>query len=105
MPSGTRGTLAVSILLILVWLLVFANDRHSDASPGARTFDIYCSKCHLPGSREALGSDLQHIMAPGHLRERDVRRIIIDGKNIMRTFGRRLSKKQIEQLIQYLKQL
>ena len=88
MRSGTRGALAVSIVLILVWRLVLVYYRHGDASTGAATFNIYCSKCHVPDSREALGSDLRHIMAPGHLRESDVRKIIIDGKDPAQPGGR-----------------
>jgi mono/diheme cytochrome c family protein len=95
----------VSILVVLVGQLVLAHGRHRDASSGARTFEIYCSKCHVPGSREAVGSDLHHIVAHGHLRESEVRKIIIDGRNTMPPFGRRLDKEQIQQLIQYLKQL
>jgi len=94
------------ILAILVLMEVaYAQTASRSSRSGAQLFKVYCAKCHSMDGSRSLGPSLHHSMASKRLDETQMRHIILDGKNTMPPFGRRLTSKELDKLIEYMKNL
>src|SRR5690242_772767 len=98
-----------SISIVAVALLashvLSAQTTSRSSRTGAQLFRVYCQKCHSTDATKSLAPSLYHAMSPKGLSESQMRRIISDGKNTMPPFNRRLTAKELDRLIEYLKTL
>jgi mono/diheme cytochrome c family protein len=75
------------------------------ATPGQKIYLARCSGCHKPTGTSATGPGLRGILKSGRHPEAEVRKIIMDGKEMMPAFRGRLTPKDLDDLIEYLKTL
>jgi len=111
MKRVVRSTslIAFSVLLAGVWLLMPAyQTRAKEASP---TFDGKCAMCH--GKDGSGNTPMGKNMKVPDLRSKAVQAksdaelhdVIAKGKGIMPQYGNQLSKQQIHELVEYIRQL
>ena len=94
------------ILAILVLIdVMYAQTAPRSARSGAQLFKVYCAKCHSIDGSRSLGPSLHRSLTSKRFDERLMRHIILDGKNTMPPFGRRLTSKELDKLIEYMKTL
>lgn len=91
------------VLFGLMALSLCAHAVQSSVQAGRDLFETYCSTCHTTNSRTTIGPGLRHVMKKRT--ERYVRGQITNGKNAMPAFKDQLSKKEMNDLIQFLKTL
>ena len=87
--------------LMAVSLCAYA--AQASAQTGKDLFETYCSTCHFTTGKANIGPGLRRVMK--RRTERYVRGQITNGKNAMPPFKDQLSKKEIDDLIQFLKTL
>src|SRR5947209_12911812 len=90
-------------LVLLILFPSYSYGTQSSASSGKDLFESYCSTCHSTGDKSAIGPGLQHVMK--RRTELYVRKQILNGKNAMPAFKDQLKKKEINELIKFLKTL
>ena len=94
------------ILAILVVIEVaYGQTATRSSRSGAQLFKVYCAKCHSMDGSRSLGPSLHQSMTSKRFDETEMRHIILDGKNTMPPFGRRLTAKELDKLIEYMKTL
>ena len=94
------------ILAILVLMEVaYAQTASRSSRSGAQLFKVYCAKCHSLDRSRSLGPSLHQSMTSKRFDETQMRHIILAGKNTMPPFGRRLTGKELDKLIEYMKTL
>ena len=85
--------------------LLYAQSPSRSSRSGAQLFRVYCQKCHSTDASKSLAPSLHHAMNSKGLSQSQMRRIISEGKNTMPPFNRRLTAKELDRLIEYLKTL
>lgn len=94
------------VALALFGLLALdAQSTSGSSRSGAQLFRVYCQKCHSTDGTKSLAPSLYHAMRSTGFSESQMRKIISDGKNTMPPFHRRLTEKELDKLIEYLKTL
>ena len=68
-------------------------------------FQVYCQKCHSKDASKSLAPSLYHAMSSKRFGETQMQQIIMNGKNTMPPFRRRLTSDELDRLIEYLKTL
>jgi len=76
-----------------------------ETSHGKRIFHDRCQSCHTTSADRTVGPGLKGILKSGRLSEDAVRRTIKEGKDLMPPFDTRLSAKELNDLIKYLRTL
>jgi len=82
-----------------------AQSTSRNSRSGAQLFRVYCQKCHSTDASKSLAPSLYHAMSSKGFSESQMRKIISDGKNTMPPFSRRITAKELDKLIEYLKTL
>ena len=70
---------------------------------GAELFKVYCLKCHTTSRNYSIGPNLWHVMHSGRMTEQQFREVVMKGRNTMPAFERRLTGKELDRLVAYLK--
>jgi protein-S-isoprenylcysteine O-methyltransferase Ste14/cytochrome c5 len=101
-----------SLRHISLWVcaLTFVGGSRAEAPyehthTGAEIFRVRCANCHATGSQTMIGPGLHGILESGRFPESEVRDIVKNGRKSMPPLGDKLSDRDLEQLIQYLKTL
>jgi len=99
----------VAILVVIEMVhaieVVHAQTATRSSRSGAQLFKVYCTKCHSLDRSRSLGPSLHQSMTSKRFDETQMRHIILAGKNTMPPFGRRLTAKELDKLIEYMKTL
>jgi len=77
----------------------------SPPAVGSEIFKVQCLKCHSTDSQSKPGPSLEGAVREGKLSDDQARTIIKNGVNTMPPFGRKLSDRDIDAVIRYLKTL
>ncbi|HWC17692.1 MAG TPA: cytochrome c [Terriglobales bacterium] len=97
--------LSIAALLLFTSLTVHPQNASRSSRSGAQLFKVYCQKCHSTNQSKSLAPSLYHAMSSKRFLENQMRKIIVDGKDTMPPFGRRLTPTELDKLIEYLKTL
>src|SRR5690242_6021413 len=103
--SRNMRSSCIVALALLASHVLYAQSASRTSRSGAKSFQVYCHKCHSTDATRSLAPSLYHVMSSKRLSESQMRNIITQGKNTMPPFNRRLRARELDRLLEYLKTL
>lgn len=103
--SACSLTVHAAFSLFFLYLSAAGQASAKKTSHGERVFHDRCQNCHTTSADRTVGPGMKGILKSGRLSEDAVRRTIKEGKDLMPPFDTRLSAKDLNDLIKYLKTL
>jgi mono/diheme cytochrome c family protein len=101
---GSLGAL-LGLLAVAIQPPAAAAAPPTGTAPGERIYRARCRGCHEATGAKSTGPALKGILKPGRRPEAEVRRIITEGKEMMPAFRGRLTPKDLDDLIGFLRTL
>ena len=101
-----RCLLPSTAFLLCSACLFLSGCHQGSADAGAAVFKKNCYGCHGSTTTQAFAAPLSgYLKTQGGHSEAETRRIIREGEGNMPPFGRRLSRRELDDLIAYMKLL
>jgi mono/diheme cytochrome c family protein len=100
-----KSICAAALVFVCTGCITFTGCHRGSPDAGAVVYTKYCFGCHRGGNTQAFAPSLSGYLRQGKHDESETRRIIRDGKGNMPPFRRRLSRSELNDLLDYMKTL